>query len=390
MNPIVGVATGFGLGIMTAYLLDVDRGRRRRAIAIDKLVRAGHLMGDAADATARDVRNRSLGAVARLRSAFERNVDDDVLVERVRARIGGAVRHPRAIDVYAVDGTVTLRGLVLARDVKPLLRRVAATRGVRRVEHRLQVHEARGNIPSLQGEDGARRGGPRWDAMQEYWSPTTRLAAGLLGTGLTAYALRSPGLAGAAAGLSGLVLCGRAAANLPLRRLLGVGAGCRAVEVHKTITVDAPVQEVFDLWANYENFPRFMGHVRDVRRAGDGRAHWSLDGPGGVPIRFETVETRREPNRLLAWRTVEGAAVAHAGIVRFDPEGGGTRIDIRMSYNPPGGAVGHAVAAMLGRDPKRVMDEDLVRMKSLLEHGRTRARGGEETRRADVRSRNEP
>jgi uncharacterized membrane protein len=89
-----------------------------------------------------------------------------------------------------------------------------------------------------------------------------------------------------------------------------------------------------------ESFPRFMGHVRDVRRAADGRAHWTLEGPGGVPMAFDTVETRREPNRLLAWKTVEGAAIAHAGVVRFEPDGGGTRIDIRMSYNPPAGPSG--------------------------------------------------
>jgi uncharacterized membrane protein len=54
---------------------------------------------------------------------------------------------------------------------------------------------------------------------------------------------------------------------------------------------------------------------------------------------------------------------------------GGTRIQIRLSYNPPAGALGHGVAALLGSDPKRAMDEDLVRFKSLLEDGRTRAHG---------------
>jgi uncharacterized membrane protein len=47
-----------------------------------------------------------------------------------------------------------------------------------------------------------------------------------------------------------------------------------------------------------------------------------------------------------------------------------------MSYNPPGGAIGHAVAALFGADPKRAMDEDFVRLKSLLEIGKTRLPGG--------------
>ncbi|HMC15678.1 MAG TPA: hypothetical protein VKI18_08610, partial [Albitalea sp.] len=57
--------------------------------------------------------------------------------------------------------------------------------------------------------------------------------------------------------------------------------------------------------------------------------------------------------------------------VRFDEEGEGTRVSVQMSYDPPGGAVGHAVAKLLGRDPKREIDADLARMKSFIETGRT-------------------
>jgi uncharacterized membrane protein len=63
--------------------------------------------------------------------------------------------------------------------------------------------------------------------------------------------------------------------------------------------------------------------------------------------------------------------VAHAGRVRFAPAGDGrTRVQIRMSYNPPGGWLGHGVASMFGVDPKHSLDSDLVRMKTLIETGR--------------------
>jgi uncharacterized membrane protein len=62
--------------------------------------------------------------------------------------------------------------------------------------------------------------------------------------------------------------------------------------------------------------------------------------------------------------------VQHAGLVRFDPEKRGTRVHIRMSYNPPAGATGHAVAVALGADPRRQMDGDLLRMKTLIETGK--------------------
>jgi uncharacterized membrane protein len=45
-------------------------------------------------------------------------------------------------------------------------------------------------------------------------------------------------------------------------------------------------------------------------------------------------------------------------------------VDVRMSYNPPAGAVGHALARLLGSDPKSAMDEDLARVKTTLETGR--------------------
>ncbi|MGH7563972.1 MAG: DUF2188 domain-containing protein, partial [Gemmatimonadota bacterium] len=92
------------------------------------------------------------------------------------------------------------------------------------------------------------------------------------------------------------------------------------------------------------------------------------------------------PGEVLAWRSEPGSTVENAGIVHFEPVDGGadaTRIDIRLSYNPPAGAVGDVVANLFGVDPKSAMDEDLVRFKSLIEEGRTRA-GGETVTREEL------
>jgi uncharacterized membrane protein len=68
---------------------------------------------------------------------------------------------------------------------------------------------------------------------------------------------------------------------------------------------------------------------------------------------------------------VEGALVENAGVIHFEDMGRGrTRLDIRLSYNPPAGAIGHAFAKLLGADPKRQMDDDLLRFKSLMERGK--------------------
>jgi uncharacterized membrane protein len=96
--------------------------------------------------------------------------------------------------------------------------------------------------------------------------------------------------------------------------------------------------------------------------------------------------TKLEPNRVIAWKSEPDTAAGNAGIVRFDPvEKGGTRVTVRLSYNPPAGAIGHAIATLFNRNPKQAMDEDLVRLKSLVEMGKTRS-DGEQVRREEVGS----
>jgi uncharacterized membrane protein len=164
----------------------------------------------------------------------------------------------------------------------------------------------------------------------------------------------------------------RALTNLPVRRVTGIGAGRRAIEVQNAIDIAAPVERVWELWSDYENFPRFMEHIEEVRRTGEGASHWVAAGPAGTKFEWDATTTVSVPNEVLAWCSEEGAAVENAGIVRFrsNPDGT-THIDVRISYNPPAGAIGHAVASLLGTDPKRAMDEDMVRLKSLLEEGKT-------------------
>src|SRR5690606_31576745 len=79
----------------------------------------------------------------------------------------------------------------------------------------------------------------------------------------------------------------------------------------------------------------------------------------------------REENELIAWRTEGEALVQHAGRVRFmGTDDGTTIVDVKMTYNPVAGAVGHVIARLFGTDPKSQMDDDLLRMKSFLETGK--------------------
>lgn len=376
MSVLTTLIGGLTAGFVLARLLDPVRGRRRRALVGDQAVRAAHAVGDAVSVTARDARHRTQGVVASARATWrgDDTPDDTVLAERVRAKIGGATGHSRAIEVEASGGRVILRGPILADEVASLVRRVAAVRGVREVVDELDVHLEPGDVPGLQG---APRGGApgRFELWQKHWSPTARLLAGATGAAAGAYGLRRGGITGAVGATAGALLLARSLTDLSFRRLLGIGADGSAVVVQKTIHVAAPIESVFEIWSHYERFPEFMRHVRRVERLDDTRARWTVAGPGGMPISWVTRETAREEPALIAWETVEGAPVRHTGRVRFDPEDTGTRVHVQMSYTPPLGAAGHALAVLFGADPRHAMHEDLVRFKSLLEDGKTSVSG---------------
>lgn len=367
-------AGGAVAGAVVMYLVDPARGRRRRARVRDEGVHLTRTAGTFTRAGARDSRNRARGLVARTRRLFRRDhPTDDVLTDRVRSQLGMVSRHPSSISVEASDGTVILRGPVLADEVDRVVRHVGRVRGVRQVENHMEVHQRPGDVPGLQGNSSGQPPmppGPRPMFRQQVWSPTARIAAGAAGSGLAAAGLARRDLPGLAATGVGAALLARAATNLPVRRLTGVGTGRGAVQIQKSVNIDAPVEDIFAVWDDYSRFPTFMTHVRKVTVGADGKSHWWVEGPAGSTVEWDAETTRREPPSHLAWKTCPGPAVQHAGQVWLEPnEGGGTRVTVRISYNPVAGAVGHAVAALLGADPKRHLDDDLLRLKTLLETG---------------------
>lgn len=359
---------GAGLGAGVMYLFDPARGRRRRAWLGDQVTHLAHRAAYAADVTSRDMAHRTRGIVAELSArTWDEEVTDRMLVARVRAELGLLARHPHQITVTSDNRCVTLSGPVQADELYRLLERVALVPGVAHVEDRLEVH----GMDGTGAPAGPLPPGELPDIFQDHWAPASRLVAGTLGGGLAISGILRRDALGTAIGL---LLVGRALTGLSLARLTGIGAGRRAVDVQKTINVAAPVEQVFGLWSRYEQFPFIMDHVSDVERLGEDRSRWVVTGPLGLPVGWEAVVTRLDPNALLAWMTTAESAVQHAGVVRFDPTpDGGTRVDVKLSYNPPGGAIGHAVAALLGCDPKRALDHDLVELKSLLEQGKTTA-----------------
>jgi uncharacterized membrane protein len=162
----------------------------------------------------------------------------------------------------------------------------------------------------------------------------------------------------------------------PIRDLLAATKTDGVIDIQKNLTIQAPVDTVFQFWDHYENFPRIMSHVREVRKLDATRSRWTAEGPLGAPVGWESVITKRVPNRVLVWQSVPGSLVDNAGYVRFTGNrDGSTRVEIKLVYRPPAGELGHHIASWFGDDPKHAMDEDLQRVKSLLEAGNESAYG---------------
>ncbi|HZO14825.1 MAG TPA: SRPBCC family protein, partial [Polyangiaceae bacterium] len=172
----------------------------------------------------------------------------------------------------------------------------------------------------------------------------------------------------------------RSVTNLPTKRLYGVGAGRRAIELNKAIHIAVPPEQLFAFFYNFENFPRFMLHLESVTVDGE-RSHWVARGPAGVRVSWDAEIVRFEPNRLIAWQSLPGSMVQSAGVVRFEADArGGTLLAVHMTYNPPAGALGHTVASLFGADAKHALHDDLLRLKSLFEDGKARGNGQQVSR----------
>jgi uncharacterized membrane protein len=365
--PILLAGMGLGAGFM--YFIDPVTGRRRRALVGDKLHRVQNLSRDLGDKAIHDLKNRTQGIAAQARHWFRPTEPptDKTLEARVRSRLGRVITHPAAVEVAAKEGAIVLRGPILTKEIPTLLNCVNKIPGVQSVDNQLEAHESPENVPDLQGQRKRARSA---ELIRETWTPGLRLIAGALGIGLIGHGIRRGSSLGVATGTLGGALALRAGTNLPLKRLTGIGAGPKAMVLKKTLHIHAPVEEVFGFWSNFENFPKFMTHVREVALLENNRSHWVVDGPAHTSLEWNAEVSSTVPNRFLAWKSVDRSAIRHSGSVHFEPVEGATRVHVQMDYNPPAGALGYLLATLLGANPKRQFDDDMIRMKSFLETGK--------------------
>ena len=141
------------------------------------------------------------------------------------------------------------------------------------------------------------------------------------------------------------------------------------IRVDRAVTIHRPRPEVFRFWRDLRNLPTFMTHVESISLTGDNRSHWVVKAPAGRRVEWAAVIHNEIENELIAWRTLPGADVDHAGSVRFKdaPGGNGTEIQVELQYNPPAGTFGAVFANLWGEEPTQQIEADLRRLKEVLE-----------------------
>jgi uncharacterized membrane protein len=374
----LSIFAALAAGAALMYELDPAQGRRRRARLRDETDHFTKITARGMQRGLDDASHRIHGLWLKARAGRKTQiVDDAVLSERVRSCLGHYCSHPHAVQVSATQGIVELKGPILADEVYALVSHVRRVPGVRGIIDHLEMHDSPGDVPSLQGGRRYRRDG----ALGRPWLPSVRLGVGVAGALMVLGGVRRGGVGGVGLALLGGAALARAASNLDFSSMVGVGPRRRGISVTKTITVEAPVKDVFAVFCAFDNFPKFMRHVREVKHLDGNRWHWKMEGPGGFAFEWDTLVTEKVDCKSVAWTSTEAASVHNRGEARFEPIGdAATRLTISIEYAPPLGAIGHTVAKLFGADPKRELDEDLLRFKSLLEKGKATGREGPVTR----------
>jgi uncharacterized membrane protein len=135
----------------------------------------------------------------------------------------------------------------------------------------------------------------------------------------------------------------------------------------KSIEINAPVEVAFDLYSDFERFPEWMTHIKEVRRTGENLTKWAAEAPLGINMEWEAEITQFEPNRKIAWRTVRGDVDMEGEVTFQESEKGTTRLTVSVAYRPPAGHLGAVVAKFLGNDPEEEIVEELKRFAGLAE-----------------------
>ena len=147
--------------------------------------------------------------------------------------------------------------------------------------------------------------------------------------------------------------------------------GRRLMDLTAATTIRRASSDVYGFWRTLENLPTFMAHLDEVRATGDKTSHWAANAPFGRTVEWDAEITEDVPEQLIRWRSTREADVPNAGTVRFKraPDGFSTEVYVTMVYELPAGELGKLAAKYFGEEPHQQLEDDLRRLKQVLETG---------------------
>jgi uncharacterized membrane protein len=213
---------------------------------------------------------------------------------------------------------------------------------------------------------------------------TERLVSGLLGTSLLIYSAVCPKKYKIATAIGGAGLVYRGIrGNSKVYDFLGIDrnkgelspnavvAHTEGRKVVRAMTINESKENLFQFWRDVRNLARFMEKIESVQILDANRSHWRAKGPGDKIIEWDSEVYNEIPNELISWRSLPGSEFKHAGTVIFRTatNGAGTEVKVVLNYDPPAGKLGVAIAKLLRQEPGQQLQEDLRRLKQLMEAG---------------------
>ena len=188
---------------------------------------------------------------------------------------------------------------------------------------------------------------------------TVRVATAAAGAALAYYGFKKGGVAGTIVGVVGAGLATSSAA---------AGAASER-EVREVVEVKASPADAYEMWSRFEELPRLLRNVSEVRRTGERTWRWMAKGPLGRRVEWDAELIRSRPGRLIEWRSIT-EDFPNSGAVHFEPTPRGTRVFVVMKFARPAGPIGALVEKMMGRDPRSMVRAALRRFKRSIEAGK--------------------
>lgn len=207
------------------------------------------------------------------------------------------------------------------------------------------------------------------EALGEVFGVDNKIVMGVAAGALVMWGLRRGGVLGwAAAGVGGYLGYKTLTGQDPVMEVAGFNTVSKPIFIEHSIVIERPAAEVYAYWRELKNLPHIMSHLESVTPLDDKRSRWVAKAPVGTAIEWEAEIVNEKQGERIGWHSLPGAVVDNAGSVQFEAlDERKTRVHVALSYRPPVGPLGTAVAQLFGEEPSQHIAEDLQRFKALLE-----------------------